>query len=105
MSIHTPQKTDPKGRTMPRVKVYRDDQITLPPEARQKLDIAEGDYLDVEVVDGGVLLKSVPEERDPRVDAAIAEGLADIRAGRSYGPFASVEDMKGYFKLHPLHED
>lgn len=90
---------------MPRVKVYRDDQITLPLEARHKLDVAEGDYLDVEVVEEGVLLKPVPEERNPEIDAVIAEGLADIRAGRSYGPFESVEDMKAYFKHYPLHED
>lgn len=81
---------------MPRVKVRRDDQINLPPEARQKLNIAEGDYLDVEVVEAGVLLKPVLKEFDPRVDAAIAEGLADIRAGRATPSFGSVEEFEAY---------
>jgi AbrB family looped-hinge helix DNA binding protein len=39
------------------VKVRRSAQITLPAEIRRKLEIAEGDYLDAEVVPGGVLLK------------------------------------------------
>ncbi|MDO8569880.1 MAG: hypothetical protein Q7R89_03885 [bacterium] len=28
------------------------------------------------------------------IDAAIAEGLADIKAGRVYGPFDSVKEFK-----------
>jgi AbrB family looped-hinge helix DNA binding protein len=39
------------------VKVRRAAQITLPAEARQKLGVAEGDYLEAEVVDDGVLLR------------------------------------------------
>lgn len=28
------------------------------------------------------------------VDAAIAEGLADVKAGRVYGPFGSIKEFK-----------
>ena len=45
---------------MSRVKVRRSPEITLPEEAWAKLGVAEGDELDVEVVDGGVLLRPVP---------------------------------------------
>ena len=41
------------------VKVRRAAQITLPAEARQRLGIREGDYLEAEVTDRGVLLKPV----------------------------------------------
>ena len=41
------------------VKVRRAAQITLPAEARQRLGIREGDYLEAEVTDKGVLLKPV----------------------------------------------
>ena len=34
-------------------------QITLPPEVRQALNVGIGDYLEAEVVEGGVLLKPV----------------------------------------------
>lgn len=39
------------------VKVRRAAQITLPAEIRKQLEMAEGDYLEAEIVDGGVLLK------------------------------------------------
>jgi AbrB family looped-hinge helix DNA binding protein len=44
---------------MPLVKVGRSAQITLPVEIRKPLNIAEGDYLMAEVVEGGILLKPV----------------------------------------------
>ncbi|QQS49626.1 MAG: AbrB/MazE/SpoVT family DNA-binding domain-containing protein [Acidobacteriota bacterium] len=44
---------------MPLVKVSRSAQITLPAEVRKPLDIEEGDYLSVESVEGGILLKPV----------------------------------------------
>ncbi len=44
---------------MPRVQVRRAADITLPEEARAKLGVSEGDELDVEVVEGGVLLRPV----------------------------------------------
>jgi AbrB family looped-hinge helix DNA binding protein len=43
------------------VRVGRAAQITLPAEIRKQLEIAEGDYLEIEVVDGGVLLKPTSE--------------------------------------------
>jgi AbrB family looped-hinge helix DNA binding protein len=39
------------------IKVRRAAQITLPAAIRKRLEIAEGDYLEAEVVGGGVLLK------------------------------------------------
>ncbi len=48
-------------RDMPRVKVRQAADITLPEEARAKLGVSEGDELDVEVVEGGVLLRPVAE--------------------------------------------
>lgn len=41
------------------VKIEDCFQITLPPEARQALNVANGDYIEAEIVDGGVLLKPV----------------------------------------------
>lgn len=39
------------------VRLLRGGQITLPAEVRQKLKLAQGDYLEAEVVESGVLLK------------------------------------------------
>lgn len=54
------------------VKVRRAAQITLPAEIRKQLEIAEGDYLEAKVVDGGVLLKPVSESERKK-------GWAEIR--------------------------
>ncbi|MGH7059383.1 MAG: AbrB/MazE/SpoVT family DNA-binding domain-containing protein [Stellaceae bacterium] len=47
------------------VRVRRMAQLTLPAEVRRALNVKEGDYLDAEIVDEGVLLKPVAVvERD-----------------------------------------
>ena len=43
------------------VKVGRAGTITLPAAIRKQLEIAEGDDLEAEVVEGGVLLKPISE--------------------------------------------
>lgn len=44
---------------MTRVRLLRGGQITLPAEVWRKLKLAEGDYLEAELVKSGVLLKPV----------------------------------------------
>jgi bifunctional DNA-binding transcriptional regulator/antitoxin component of YhaV-PrlF toxin-antitoxin module len=87
---------------MSRLKVEH-GTLTLPPKLRRALKIENDGYLEALPVEGGVLLKPV-SERDPAVEAAIAEGLEDVEAGRTYGPFESIEEMEEYFKKHPLDE-
>ncbi len=41
------------------VKVRRAAQITLPAEVREKLNLREGDYLEAEITERGVLLKPI----------------------------------------------
>ncbi|MGH6885684.1 MAG: hypothetical protein ACREGK_06380 [Geminicoccales bacterium] len=87
---------------MSRLKLER-GTLTLPPKLRRVLEVEDDGYLEALPVEGGVLLKPV-SERDAAVEAAIAEGLEDVEAGRTYGPFESIEEMKEYFKKHPLDE-
>jgi AbrB family looped-hinge helix DNA binding protein len=84
------------------VKVKRWSQVTLPVGVRRALDIGVGDYLDAEIVDGGVLLKPVAATArdvaldavavirpDPRgketasSEAELAPTVTDARAGRA----------------------
>jgi AbrB family looped-hinge helix DNA binding protein len=44
---------------MPLVKVKRFAQVTLPSEVRKQFHITEGDYLEAEAVENGILLKPV----------------------------------------------
>jgi AbrB family looped-hinge helix DNA binding protein len=48
-----------RNRKMALVKLRKFSQITLPVEVRRKLNLADGDYLEAEVVEEGVLLKPV----------------------------------------------
>ena len=41
------------------LKLRRFFQLTLPAELRKKFNLAEGDYLEAEAVEGGILLKPV----------------------------------------------
>jgi AbrB family looped-hinge helix DNA binding protein len=50
---------------MTRVRLLRGGQVTLPADVRQKLKLSQGDYLEAELVESGVLLKPVSDvERD-----------------------------------------
>ena len=82
---------------MQRLKVGSAARITLPKEAWQKLGVSEGDYLEAEVVEDGVLLRpAAPPERDPRVETAITEGLKDVCAGRVTPGFESMEEFEAH---------
>ncbi|GJL64982.1 MAG: hypothetical protein NPIRA04_36360 [Nitrospirales bacterium] len=56
------------------VKVRRAAQITLPREIRQAAHLEEGDYLEAEVTDSGILLRPVSigsREPTPQQEAEI----------------------------------
>ena len=84
---------------MPLVKVKDKGQVTLPARTRERYGLDIGDY--VEVVEDGDSIRLVPQEivpRHPAIDAAIAEGLADIQAGRVTPPFNSAKEYKAWRK-------
>jgi bifunctional DNA-binding transcriptional regulator/antitoxin component of YhaV-PrlF toxin-antitoxin module len=79
---------------------------TLPDEVRQQAGIKIGDLLEFKV-SGGVVtivpkLPSADDEYTPKqrraIDAQLAEGLADIKAGRTAGPFDTADAMIAHMK-------
>jgi bifunctional DNA-binding transcriptional regulator/antitoxin component of YhaV-PrlF toxin-antitoxin module len=81
---------------------------TLPDKVRQQAGIKIGDVLEFKV-SGGVVavlpkLPTADDEYTPEqrsiVDAQLAEGLADIKAGRVYGPFDTHEEMMRSLRSH-----
>jgi AbrB family looped-hinge helix DNA binding protein len=44
---------------MARIRLLRDGRVTLPAEVRQKLRLTEGDLLEAELVESGLLLRPV----------------------------------------------
>lgn len=87
-------------------RVRQKGQITLPVQVRKHLGIEEGDYIEVHT--SGVNITIKPKEvvdRYPEIDASIKKGLQDVQRNNMYGPFRNVQEMKRYFKRHPIDKD
>jgi AbrB family looped-hinge helix DNA binding protein len=83
---------------MPLVRVKQKFQVTLPAEVREKLHIEEGDLLEGVVHDDSVVLtpKAVVDKKS--LDAYLTERLEELRAGKTVGPFGSMEEYDEYVK-------
>jgi AbrB family looped-hinge helix DNA binding protein len=77
---------------MPLVRVKQKFQVTLPAEVREELHIEEGDLLETVVHDDSVVLtpKAVVDKKS--LDAYLTERLEELRAGKTVGPFGSMEE-------------
>lgn len=93
----------PRKRGM--TKLSASGQVTIPKEIRKTLRLKPGDVLWVMVEDSRVVL--VPQSLiDPdqawfwteEWQKGEREADEDIRAGRTYGPFDSVEEMRKHFE-------
>ena len=72
-------------------KLTRNGQVTLPAEARRKLRLEEGDYLEAEVVGDGVLLRPVSVVgREKAWDDLMA--IVERPKWRGHGPEPSEEE-------------
>lgn len=73
------------------VKVKRWAQITLPAAVRRAYDLVEGDYLEVEAVEDGILLKPVSVVERKRAWRELHAAAAEVR-DLSPKPAQSPED-------------
>jgi AbrB family looped-hinge helix DNA binding protein len=90
-----------KGQTMPKVHIRGDKlTVTIPARLREKIAVHDGDEIEVSAEAGRIVLTPKEEmaERHPEIDAAIAEGLAEVRAGRLSPKFSSMEEFKAWRK-------
>jgi AbrB family looped-hinge helix DNA binding protein len=69
---------------MSAVKIGVSRQVAIPKKLHDQLGLAPGDYLEIEVQDNRLILtpKILIEKR-------LAEGLDDLKRGRTYGLFSS----------------
>jgi len=82
------------------VRVQRKGQVTIPMRPRAQVGLVDGDLVEAKAHRGKIVLtpKSVvdreytPAQRRA-IDARLAEGLADIESGRTFGPFNSADEM------------
>ena len=84
---------------MPKVKIGKKHQITIPKEVFEKLNLEEGEYVEVKAEEGKVVL--IPQETIPRDQAWFwkeewqrkeREADKNIRNGELEGPFNSAEE-------------
>lgn len=73
---------------MPIVKVKTKGQVTLPTAVRKQIGLKVGDLLEINESKGTLVL--TPQTM---IDRRLAQSFADFKAGRSYGPFNSTDDM------------
>ncbi len=77
---------------MPAVKIGTSRQVVIPKKIHDEIGLAPGDYLEVELRDGKVIL--TPKTLvDKHIEERLAEGLEDVNRGRVHGPFHSAKDM------------
>jgi AbrB family looped-hinge helix DNA binding protein len=88
------------------VTVKSKTPLTVPPSVRRRAGIKTGDRVEFRV-SGGVIsiVPEIPgagEEYTPaqrrRIDARLTESEADLKHGRTHGPFATHEDMMAFLK-------
>lgn len=79
---------------MPIVTVKKKYQVVIPQSVRERVPVHVGDLLEANVEKGKITL--TPKSL---VDREIAEGLEDLRQGRTYGPYGTAEEM-----IRSLHQ-
>jgi antitoxin component of MazEF toxin-antitoxin module len=88
------------------VPVKNKPPVVIPPAALRRAVFKSGQELEVKA-SGGVItiLPKLPNADDEYtteqrriVDAELAEGLADIKAGRTFGPFETVDETIAHMK-------
>lgn len=85
-------------------KVTRNFQISIPKEIRDRLRIEEGDYIEVIERDGEIVMvpkKMIDADQawfwTPEWQKGEREVDEDLRAGRTLGPFKTIEELKKHF--------
>lgn len=63
---------------MARVDVHH-NQLTLPDELREAVHLAEEDYVEAELVEGGILLKPSPDARRRAAFSRVSKAQAAVR--------------------------
>ena len=85
-------------------KITRNYQVTIPPAARRALKLKIGDFVEATPQRDGVLLRPArvvtQDTLDQEVNRRLAEGIADLKAGRTSGPFENAKELIDH--LHRL---
>jgi len=96
-------------------KIQKRGQVTIPTSVRRRAGLSKGDLVNFAFRRGKIVITpklaidrskfpTADDEYTPAqrriIDARLAEGLADIKAGRVYGPFDTHEEMMASLRSH-----
>jgi bifunctional DNA-binding transcriptional regulator/antitoxin component of YhaV-PrlF toxin-antitoxin module len=90
------------------VTVKNKNGLVVPPTVQRKAGIKVGDELEFRV-SGGIIniipkVPSADSEYTPQqrrvIDAELKAGLAELKAGKTAGPFESADQMISHMKSH-----
>jgi len=87
-----------KPDIFPLVKVKSKGQVTLPIRMREKLHLEDGNLLEVFFRGDEIVLrpKAVVDRHD--LKAYLKEGLSELRAGKTVGPFKNMKEYEAHIK-------
>src|ERR1039457_5954880 len=96
-------------------KIQSKGQVTIPTSIRRRAGVSKGDLVNFAFRRGKIVItpklvidrpkfptaddEYTPEQRRT-IDARLAESLADIKAGRVYGPFDTHEELMASLLNH-----
>jgi AbrB family looped-hinge helix DNA binding protein len=86
-----------KSKVFPLTRVGKRSQVTIPKEARQAIGLKAGDLVEARPGKGCIILYPKVALDKADVEKRLAEAEADLKAGRTHGPFDSVEEMLSSF--------
>ena len=70
-------------------------QVVIPKAVREAIGLRPGDYIEARLAHNVIeLRRKVLLDYDAQVQKGLAAAEADIKAGRVYGPFDSVEEVR-----------
>ena len=91
---------------MPFTKVKEKFQVTIPTAIRKTAGLAVGDILEAAVKNKVIVLKpKTVVDRTAAIDAALAEGLEDIKQGRVSPAFSSATSAIRYLHRQAKKRD
>lgn len=88
-----PYRTQSSSREtwrVPRVRLSRNGQLTIPDDVREAMQLASGDLVNVTVQGNRIVIERVEAERSA-LETDLLEGCDDALTGRVHGPFAVDE--------------
>ena len=81
-----------KGAATAAVKIGTSRQVVIPKKLHDALGLVPGDYLEVELKKGKVVM--TPKALvDKRLEDGLAESFEDVKAGRVHGPFNTAKEL------------